>query len=147
MDCSTHIGYVIYDCICLALGAGEMRDKITDVDAKVIAAAADPAIIAIKNEVYTISDIASDRAEIASAAFTIVSTLHSTGCLPEVYKIWVATLPTRDAIKFTAKTFKTLVAAFFTDGVAVLGMIIVELATFAHLIPDSIDAMNCCYGE
>ena len=42
-DCNTHLGYIVYDCMCLVLGATEMREKMSNADARVIAAAAEPA--------------------------------------------------------------------------------------------------------
>ena len=47
--CNTHIGYVIYDCLCLVLGSQEMRDRATDADARVLAAAAEPVRDSIKS--------------------------------------------------------------------------------------------------
>ena len=145
-DCNTHLGCIVYDCMCLMLGATDMREKMSNADARVLAAAAEPALMSIKQQVLTIADKESDRFEIASAAFQIVSSIYSSGCLAEVYKIWAASLPTKYAIKYTAKGFKTLLAAFFTDGASTLGVIMVELATFPQLIEDSIDCKACCYA-
>ena len=143
-ECNTHIGYVIYDCLCLVLGSQEMRDRATDADARVLAAAAEPVRDSIKSNILVIADDVSDRTEKAESVFTIVNKLYSSGCLFEVYKVWVASLPAKDAVKYTAKALKTLIASFATDGAALLGVIIVELATFKYLIEDSIECKETC---
>ena len=145
-DCNTHIGYVIHDCMCLVLGAIDMRKKATDADARVIAAAASPVLSSLRPNILVIADEVSDRTEKAIAAFTIVSKLYSSGCLAEVCKVWIASLPAKDAIKYTGKAFKALIAAFATDGSAMIGVILVELATFPELIEDSISCKGCCYA-
>ena len=145
-DCNTHLGYIVYDCMCLVLGATEMREKMSNTDARVLAAAAEPALMNIKEQVSIIADPGAERAEIATAAYQIVSGIYASGCLTEVYKIWVGSLPTKYAIKYTVKVFKSLIAAFCSDGASTLGVIMVELATFPQLIEDSIDCKACCYA-
>ena len=145
-ECNIYIGYVIYDCMCLMLGAIDMRKKASDEDARVIAAAAEPALSSLRPNILVVADEVSDRTEKAIAAFTVVSKLYSSGCLAEVCKIWITSLPTKDAIKYTGKAFKALIAAFATDGAAMIGVILVELATFPELIEDSITCKDCCYA-
>ena len=145
-ECNIQIGYVVYDCMCLILGATEMRKYANDAEARIIAAAAEPALSGIKLNVLKIADPASNKTDVSGAAYKIVAAIYSSGCLAEVYKTWVGSLPAKSALKYTSKALKALIASFFTDGAALFGIIMIEMATFDYLIEDSISCKDYCYA-
>ena len=143
-DCEKQIGYVIFDCVCLMLGAAEMREALTAEAAEEMAEAAKPVLSKMDKYIVTIADKASSKTDVASAVFGIMSTVWSGGCLGAVVSAWLGTLTPGNAILYGATAFGTLLAAFFTDGAAEIGIIVVELATAGWLIEDSIKCADEC---
>ena len=80
----------------------------------------------------------------AGAVFGVVSTIWSGGCLGAVVSAWLKTLSVGNAILYGATALGTLLAAFATDGAATIGMIVVELATCAWLVEDSVKCADAC---
>ena len=142
-ECDKRIGYVIYDCVCLSLGATEARSRITDNDAEKIAAAARPIFQSLKQPIVAITE-KEDRYTIATQVFDIVAKLYSSGLLADVIKVWVGTLTAADALRYGANAFKTILASMCTDGAALIGIIVIEIATFDVLITDAIECSKSC---
>jgi len=143
-DCEKQIGYVIFDCVCLMLGAVELRAGLTAEAAEEMAEAAKPVLSKMDKYILTIADKASSETEVAQAVFGVVSTIWSGGCLGAVVSAWLGTLSVGNAILYGATALGTLLAAFATDGAAEIGIIIVELATAGWLIEDSIKCVEEC---
>ena len=143
-DCEKQIGYVIFDCVCLMLGAVELRASLTAEAAEDMAEAAKPVLSKMDKYIITIADEASSKTEVATAVFGIMSTIWSGGCLGAVVSSWSGTLSVGNMILYGATAFGTLLAAFATDGAAEIGLIIVELATAGWLIEDSIKCADEC---
>ena len=143
-DCEKQIGYVIFDCVCLMLGAVELRASLTAEAAEDMAEAAKPVLSKMDKYIITIADEASSKTEVATAVFGIMSTIWSGGCLGAVVSSWLGTLSVGNMILYGATAFGTLLAAFATDGAAEIGLIIVELATAGWLIEDSIKCADEC---
>ena len=141
--CDKRIGYVIYDCVCLALGATEARSRITDKDAEKLAAAVVSIQQSLKQPITAIAE-KQDRYVIASEVFNIVSRLYSSGLLSDVLKVWIGTLTASAALKYGANAFKTIIASMCTDGAALIGIIVIEIATFPELITDAIECTKDC---
>ena len=143
-DCEKQIGYVIFDCVCLMLGAVELRASLTAEAAEDMAEAAKPVLSKMDKYIITIADEASSKTEVATAVFGIMSTIWSGGCLGAVVSSWLGTLSVGNMILYGATAFGTLLAAFATDGAAEIGLIVVELATAGWLIEDSIKCADEC---
>ena len=143
-DCEKQIGYVIFDCVCLMLGAVELRAGLTAEAAEEMAEAAKPVLSKMDKYILTIADKASSETEVAQAVFGVVSTIWSGGYLGAVVSAWLGTLSVGNAILYGATALGTLLAAFATDGAAEIGIIIVELATAGWLIEDSIKCVEEC---
>ena len=146
-DCEKQLGYVIFDSVCLMLGAAELRASLTAEAAEDMAEAAKPVLSKMDKYILTIADEASSKTEVATAVFGIMSTIWSGGCLGAVVSSWLGTLSVGNAILYGATALGTLLAAFATDGAAEIGIIAVELATAGWLIEDSIKcAEECSYA-
>ena len=146
-DCEKQIGYVLFDCVCLMLGAAELRAGLTAEAAEEMAEAAKPVLSKFDKYILTIADEASSSTDVATAVFGIMSTVYSGGCLGAVVSAWLGTLSVGNAILYGATAFGTILATFFTDGAAEIGLIVVELATAGWLIEDSVKcAEECSYA-
>ena len=143
-DCEKQIGYVIFDCVCLMLGAVELRAGVTAEAAEEMAEACKPVISKFDGYILTMAKEDSSTTEVASAVFGIMSTIWSGGCLGEVVSAWLGTLSVGNAILYGVTALGTLVAAFATDGAAEIGIIAVELATAGWLIEDSVKCVEDC---
>ncbi len=142
--CEKQIGCVIFDCICLMLGAGEARAALTGEAAEEIAEAAKPVLSKMEQYIVTIASKESSTTEVATAVFGVVSTIWTGGCLGEVVGKWLGTLDLGQKILYSASAIATLTAAFATDGAAEIGVIAVELATCGWLIDDSVKCAEAC---
>ena len=142
--CEKQIGYVIFDSVCLFLGAVELRAALTAEGAEAMAEAARPVLSKMEQYILTISKKESSTTEVATAGFNIMSTIWSGGCVGAVVSAWLSTLSIGNAILYGATALGTLLAAFATDGAATIGLIIVELATCAWLVEDSVKCVEEC---
>ena len=143
-ECEKSIGYVIFDCVCLFLGASSLRASLPAEGAEAMAEAAKPVLSKLEEYIVTISAETSSKTDVATAVFGIISTIYSGGCIGEVISAWLNTLTVGDAILYGATALGTIIAAVSTDGLATIGVIIVELATAGWLISDSIKCSEAC---
>ena len=142
--CALSIGYVIFDSICLFIGATALRSSLTAEAAEDVAKAAEPVLSQMEKYIVTLADEEASATEHASAVFNIMSTIWSGGCLPAVIAAFAKTLTPLNATLYGATAVGTIVAAFATDGAAMIGEIVVELATFGFLVEDSINCSKEC---
>ena len=143
-DCEKSIGYVIFDCVCLLLGAAECRAALTEEAAESMAKAAEPVLSKMEQYIITLSSEEASVTEKATAVFNVVSTIWSGGCLGEVISAWLGTLSFGDKVLYGATALATLLAAFATDGAAEIGVVAVELATAGWLVDDSLKCAKAC---
>jgi len=143
-DCEKQIGYVIFDSVCLMLGAIELRAGITAEAAEEMAEACKPIINKFDSYILTMASKESSTTQVAGAVWGMMSTIWSGGCLGAVVSAWLGTLSVGNAILYGVTALGTLVAAFATDGAAEIGIIAVELATATWLIEDSAKCIEEC---
>ncbi len=143
-DCATGIGYVVFDCVCLFLGAASLRASFTAKAAEEIAEAAKPAASQIEKYVATLADANASKTSIAGAVFGVISTIYSAGCLGAVLGAFLGSLTWYNAVLYGATALGTIMAAVATDGAAEIGIIVVELATAGFLVGDSINCSEAC---
>jgi hypothetical protein len=74
-DCEKQIGYVIFDSVCLMLGAAELRAGVTAEAAEEMAEACKPIINKFDSYILTMSSKESSVTEVAGAVF--MELLHS----------------------------------------------------------------------
>ena len=142
--CEKQIGYVIFDSVCLMLGAAERRAGGTAEAAEEKAEACKPVISKFDTYILTMAKEGASTTEVAGAVFGVMSTIWSGGCLGAVVSAWLGTLSVGNAILYGVTALGTLVAAFATDGAAEIGIIAVELATATWLVEDSIKCADEC---
>ena len=142
--CALSIGYVVFDCICLFLGAATLRAGITAEAAEAMAEAAEPAANQISKYIKTMAAAESSKLDVATAVFGVISTIYSAGCMGAVLSTFLGKLDWYDAILYGATALGTIMAALATDGTAEIGIIIVELATAGFLVNDSITCSKSC---
>lgn len=142
--CGISIGYVIFDSLCLFLGATALRSSLTAEAAEDVAKAAEPVLSQMEKYIVTLSKEDASTTEHATAVFGIISTIWSGGCLPAVIAAFAKTLTPVNAALYGATAVGTIVAAMATDGAAIIGEMVVELATFGFLVEDSINCSKEC---
>ena len=143
-DCVLGVGYVVFDCVCLMLGAVAIRGSINSTAAKAVGKAAEPCMNAMEKYIAALSKEGASTADQAGAVFNIVSTIWSGGCLGAVFAAVLNSLEWYTAALYAVTGLGTIVAALATDGVATIGLIAVELATFGFLVSDSINCVSAC---
>ncbi len=143
-DCGLGIGYVVFDCVCLFLGAVSLRSALTADAAEEIAEAAKPVANQLTKYVETLASAESSKTEVATAVFGVISTIYSGSCLGAVISAFLGSLSWYNAVLYGATALGTIMAAVATDGAAEIGIIIIELATAGFLISDSIKCEQAC---
>ena len=143
-DCVLGVGYVVFDCVCLMLGAVAIRGSINSTAAKAVGKAAEPCMNAMEKYIAALSKEGASTADQAGAVFNIMSTIWSGGCLGAVFAAVLNSLEWYTAALYAVTGLGTIVAALATDGVATIGLIAVELATFGFLVSDSINCVSAC---
>ena len=83
-DSATVIGYVVFDCVCLFLGAASLRASFTAKAAEDISEAAKPIASQLDKYIATMADENASKTSIAGAVFGVISTIYSGGCLGAV---------------------------------------------------------------
>lgn len=143
-DCAKGIGFVVFDCVCLFLGAAALRDSATAEVAEDLAKAAEPVASQLEQYIKIMGDKASSTYDVAKAVFGVMSTIYSGSCMGAVISAFLDSLTWYNAILYGATALGTIMAAVCTDGAAEIGLIVVELATAGFLVADSINCVQAC---
>jgi len=143
-SCGMAIGYVVFDAICLFIGAASLRSSLTAKCAAEIGEAAGPIESALEQYIEVLMDSNSSTTANAGAVFNIVSTIYSGGCMGAVLSAMFGNLSWYQNALYGATALGTIVAALATDGAAEIGILIVELATAGFLVNDSITCARAC---
>jgi hypothetical protein len=144
LDCAESIGFVVFDCVCLFLGAATLRASATAEVAEDIAKAAEPVVNQLTQYIRTIGDASSSTYDVAYAVFKVISTIYSGGALGAVMGVFLTSLTWYNAILYGMTAVGTIMAALATDGAAEIGIIVVEIATAGFLISDSVACSKAC---
>ncbi len=142
--CQKAIGYVIFDAICLALGAVSLRSSVKASTVEAMAEAAAPVLSKIETAVAKMAAEGASYTDMAKGVFTILQTIYSGGCLGAVFSAFTASLSWWDMVLYGLTGMATIVAALATDGAALIAEIVIELATFGFLVSDSVKAVQAC---
>jgi hypothetical protein len=130
--------------VCLFLGAIALRSSVTAEAAEDMAKAAGPVSKQLEKYILIMADQGATKTEVATAVFGIISTLYSGSCLGAVISAFLGTLTWYNCILYGATALGTIMTAVATDGVAEIGIIVVELATAGFLVGDSIKCADAC---
>ena len=143
-DCAKSIGFVVFDCVCLFLGAPTLRSSATPEVAEDIAESVKPVVNQLTQYIRTISDSSKSTYDVAYAVFKVISTIYSGGALGAVMGAFLKSLTWYSAILYGMTAVGTIMAALATDGAAEIGIIVVEIATAGFLVSDSIACSKAC---
>jgi hypothetical protein len=142
--CALNIGYVVFDVICLAIGAVGLRAGATAETAEKVAEAAKPVMSKLETIIAKMSAEGASKTDLATGTFKILQILWSGNALGAVLSAFLGSLTWYYALLYGATALATIVAAVATDGVAFIAEVVIELATFGFLVADSINAAKAC---
>ena len=143
-SCIEAVGFVVFDALCLALGGVGLRADLSGDVAEAVGNAAKPSLSAIETIIADITAESATITDVAWGVYKILKTIYSAGCLGAVIDAFLTSLSYWQKILYGATALGTIVAAVATDGVAFVGEIVIELATFGFLVDDSIKAVEAC---
>ena len=143
-DCQIWIGFVVFDVICLAVGAVGLRAGANRATAEAMAHAARPVMSKLEVIIAKMAAEGATKKDLAWGVFQILKTIWSGGCLGAVLSAFLGTLTWYYALLYGATAMATIVAALATDGIAFVGEVIILLATFGFLVADSINCVKVC---
>ena len=143
-DCQKAIGYVVFDCICLFLGASGLRATVKGETIEEMAKLSIKATTAIEQQIEMIAHEGATLQQQARAVFNVVSTLQAGGRLGAIFGAFVKSLKWWQMGLYAATGLGTILAALATDGVALVAEVALLLLTFTWLVADSIHAVNTC---
>lgn len=143
-DCQMNIGYVVFDALCLALGAVGLRSTVSGTTIQAIFNAASPAVPAIEQAIARIGQAGATLTDKAKGVFSILSAIWSGGSLGAVFSAFLGSLTYWDAALYGLTGLATIVAAVATDGVAFVAQVVILLASFGFLVSDSVKAISAC---
>lgn len=142
--CELAVGYVIFDAVCLAVGAVALRSGATREAAAAMVEAAAPVLSKLEAAITKMAAEGASKTDVAWGVYEILKTIYSGGCLGAVVSAFVGSLTWQYALLYSATAVATIVAALATDGVAFVAEIAIELATFGFLVVDSVSAVRAC---
>jgi len=142
-QCDIDIGTVIYDVVCLAVGAYYMGDALSTSVAKAIFGDVEPEANAIIKTVRTLSS-SSSYYDQAKAAFSLLMTIWSAGMVTAVLETFLHSLSWGDWILYGATAAATIGAACLTDGAAFIAEVAGELVAGAWFIDAAVDTGETC---
>ena len=142
--CALNIGYVVFDVICLAIGAVGLRAGATAETAEKVAEAAKPVMSKLETIIAKMSAKGASKTDLATGTFKILQILWSGNALGAVLSAFLGSLTWYYALLYGATALATIVAAVATEGVAFIAEVAIELATFGFLVADSINAAKAC---
>ena len=144
--CEERFGYVVYDCICLFIGARQLRTSDGFSDPEKLS----EAVNSIYSELSSLFDslMTTDSAEgQAQIVFNIISTIYNSGLLGSTLTALYTNLSVYEAALYGSTTASSIINQLSDDGAATIGAIAVELATFGFLQSDVMSYDQACPAE
>lgn len=142
--CQMAVGWVIFDAVCLAVGAVGVRAGASASAIQAVAEAAAPVVSAVERTVAQIARQGATLTDQAWGVFTILKTIWNGGCLSAVFSAFTNSLTWWDMILYGITGTATIIAALATDGIAFVAEVVILLATFGFLVSDSVKAVQQC---
>lgn len=143
-DCQINIGFVIFDCVCLAIGGVGLRAGARKETAVAIVRAAGPVLSKIEVVIARMTAQGASRFDIAKGVFDILKVIWSGGHLGAVVSAFLGSLTWYYYVLYAATGLATIIAALATGGAAFIAEIVIVLATFGFLAVDSVNAAKAC---
>ncbi len=142
--CEMAIGWVVFDCVCLALGAVGLRGGASSSTIEGIAKATAPVASKIEIIIAKMGAEGASKSDLATGMFEILKIIFNGGCFGAVFSAFVGSLSWWDAALYGVTGTATIIAALTTDGVAFIAEVIIILATVGFLASDSVKAVSAC---
>lgn len=143
-SCQMALGYVIFDCLVLGIGAIGLRASVQPKTIAAMAKIAGPAASALEQEIAIIAHESSTAFQQARAVFNILLTLKNGGMLGAIFGVFRESLTLWQAALYAIAGLATIIAALATDGVAFAAGLVLLLTSFAWLVTDSVHAVKEC---
>lgn len=143
-DCQIAVAGVVVDCIFVIAGAIGLHGKLPPSAVEEVARIIEPELSEIEKIVRILADSASSTKMRAKAIFDIGKLIYTAGMLEAVYKAIVNSLTWWDMALYGTLGLAELVAAFATDGVALIALVVAEIAQVGFVISDSVKVVNAC---
>jgi hypothetical protein len=143
-DCEMAVGYVVFDVICLALGAVGLRSTVNSRTIRAIGEAAAPVLSKLETIIARMAAPGASTTDIAWGVFDILKIIYGGGSLGAVFSAFTDSLTWWDMILYGITGTATIIAALATDGVAFVAEVVILLATFGFLVSDSVKAAEVC---
>jgi hypothetical protein len=144
--CALAVGYVVFDCVCLAFGAIGVRSTVQRVTIEAIAEGLVPIMNQLTRAIRAIAE-ASSVLDQARGVFSILSLIYSGGFLGAVVSTFVGSLTWWQMILYGITGVGTIIAMLATDGAAFIAEVVVLLATFGFLVTDAVAAVQTCGSD
>ncbi|QQE79542.1 hypothetical protein [Alicyclobacillus sp. SO9] len=142
--CEKQIGYVIFDIVCLGVGAVGLRSGVNGGTVEAVAGAAAPVLNKIEVIIARMGAPGASTTDLAKGVFDILSTIWTGGCLGAVFSAFMQSLTWWDMVLYGITGTATIIAACATDGAAFVAEVVILLATFGWLVTDSVRAYQVC---
>lgn len=147
--CYIAIGFVIFDAVCLGIGAWGLRPIAKPATIKNIASV----IYTTSNREVTpaiellISQLASEKSNFLTKAWNVVSLLiaiKNAGLMTAIWKAFKGGLTLYYAIIYGVQGLATITAAFATGGLALAAEVALVVVSAAYLVNDVVSAITIC---
>jgi hypothetical protein len=142
--CQMAIGYVVFDVVCLAVGAVGLRASVNSSTIESTARAVEPVLSKIEQTIASMGKQGASKTDVAWGVFDILKTIYNGGSLGAVFSAFAASLTWWDMILYGITGVATIVAALATDGVAFVAEIVILLASTGVVVSDSVKAVQAC---
>lgn len=143
-DCQMSVGYVIFDVICLAVGAVGLRSGVKPQTIKGVVEAATPSLPKIKTIIAQLNAENATVIDKAWGVYQVLEALYSTGALGLVFEAFIGSLTWWNMLIYGITGLASIIALFATDGLAFAAEVVLLLVSFGYLISDVVDAVDAC---
>ncbi|SEU42681.1 hypothetical protein SAMN05443572_12028 [Myxococcus fulvus] len=143
-DCQMRIGYVVFDAVCLAIGAVGLRATVKPQTIDAVAKAVKPVMSKLEVTIAEMASPQASKADMAWGVYTLMSTLYDAEALGAVLSAFFGGLSWWDMILYGITSTATIIAVLATNGLAFAAEVVLLLVTFVSLVSDSLAAVQAC---
>ena len=143
-DCKKAIGYVVFDCLCLALGALRLRSHANSAIILSIGGSITPIASKLEAEIPKMVAREASRLDMARVVFDVLETIYSHGILGSVFCAFTKDMTRWNAMLYGITGTATLFNAISTDGERFIADVAARLKTFGYLVSDSVKVALAC---
>jgi len=142
--CVLAVGYVVFDVICLGIGAVGLRASVKPSTIEAMATAAAPLVSKLDGYIAAIAKDGASALDKGKAIFNILKLIFNGGQFKAIFKAFKDSLSWWQVALYGVQGLATIVAAVATDGVAFAAEVAILLTQFGFMTADAISAYNKC---